>query len=45
VWLEILAGEHPAATRLGGWLDEHPGAAGLALLAMVVAYGVVCGVV
>lgn len=45
MWLEILAGEHPAAARLGGWLDEHPGVAGLALLAMVAAYGAVCGVV
>jgi hypothetical protein len=45
VWLEILAGEHPAAARLGAWLDAHPNAAGLALLAMVAAYGVLCGVV
>lgn len=45
MWLEILAGEHPAAVRLGAWLDARPGATGLALLAMVAAYGVLCGVV
>ena len=43
--LEFLAGAHPASVRVGAWLDAHPRAAGLALLAMVAAYGVVCGVV
>lgn len=43
MWLEILAGEHPAAARLGAWLDAHPGAAGLAALALVLCYGALCG--
>lgn len=25
--LEFLAGEHPAARRMGEWLDAHPGVA------------------
>ena len=25
--LEFLAGTHPAARRMGEWLEEHPGAA------------------
>ena len=43
--LSILSGTNPAAARLGAWLDAHPHAAGLALLAMVASYGVLCGVV
>ena len=41
--LEFLAGTHPASVRAGAWLDAHPGAAGLALLALLLAYGALCG--
>lgn len=34
--LEFLAGTHPAAVSLGGWLDDHPWAA-LAVVALAMA--------
>ena len=41
--LEFLAGTHPASARAGVWLDAHPRAAGIALLALLLAYGALCG--
>lgn len=43
MWLEFLAGAHPASVRVGAWLDAHPRAAGLAALALVLCYGALCG--
>ena len=43
--LEFLAGTHPASVRMGAWLDGHPRSAGLVLLGLLAAYGVLCGVV
>lgn len=34
--LEILAGTHPAMVRAGEWLDAHPRAALVVMLALMV---------
>lgn len=41
--LELLAGTRPATDCVAAWLDAHPVAAGLALLALLLAYGALCG--
>lgn len=41
--LDLALGVGPDSEAVGAWLDAHPRAAGIALLALLLAYGALCG--